>query len=178
MPPSHPPMSPAAYAVLGAVAQGPTHGFAIARRLQPTGDLGRVWSLTRPLVYRELARLVERDLVREQSGEAGDRGPRRTIVDITTAGRVETDRWLTEPVERVRDFRSMVLLKLALLDGSGADPRPLARAQRIRFALRVEQIELELRQTEGSDRRVVLWRLLSTRAAIDFLDAVIDETGR
>lgn len=175
MPPSHPPMSPAAYAVLGAIAQGPTHGFAIARRLQPTGDLGQVWSLTRPLVYRELARLIERDLVRERAGEAGDRGPRRTIVVITATGRLETDRWLAEPVERVRDFRSMFLLKLALIDGAGADPRPLARAQRSRFTERVAQIQQELEQSVAFDRRVVLWRLLSTRAAIDFLDTLVDE---
>ncbi len=172
------PLSPSAYAVLGAIAQGPTHGFAIARRLQPTGDLGQVWSLTRPLVYRELARLIERDLVLEAAGEAGDRGPRRTVVRATAAGEAENDRWLAEPVDRVRDFRSMFLLKLALLDGSGADARPLARAQRDRFSRRLAEMGQEYERGEGFDRRVIQWRMLSTRAAMEFLDTVISAGSR
>lgn len=169
--------SPAAYAVLGAIAQGPTHGFAIARRLQPVGDLGRVWSLSRPLVYRELARLIEQDLVREDAGEAGDRGPRRTIVGITAAGQAEANRWLSEPVERVRDFRSMFLLKLALLDGAGADPRPLATAQRARFEKRLIGMQEELHRSTGFDVQVVRWRMLSTRAALDFLGTITQPDG-
>lgn len=165
--------SPAAYAVLGAISQGPTHGFAIARRLQPTGDLGRVWSLSRPLVYRELARLVERDLVREEAGEAGDRGPRRTIVVVTPQGQAQTDRWLAEPVARVRDFRSMFLLKLALIDGTGGDPAPLAQAQRVAFQHRLAEVREERSSTTGFDAQVLLWRELSTRTAIDFVDTLI-----
>lgn len=164
--------------MLGAIAQGPTHGFAIARRLQATGDLGRVWSLSRPLVYRELARLIEHDLVREQAGEAGDRGPRRTIVVVTPLGQAQTDRWLREPVARVRDFRSMFLLKLALIDGVGGDPVPLARAQRRVFAQRLRQMEAERAGTTGFDARILLWREVSTRSAIEFLDVVLQEGPR
>lgn len=165
-------MTPAAYAVLGAISQGPTHGFAIARRLQPTGDLGQVWSVTRPLVYRELARLIEHDLVREKADELGDRGPRRTVVRITDSGRADIDWWLAEPVHRVREFRSMFLLKLALIDGVGGDPAPLARAQRAAFEQRLKSMEQELAGSTGFDARVLLWRKVSTRAAIDFLLAV------
>lgn len=171
-------MSPAAYAVLGAVAQGPTHGFAIARRLQPVGDLGQVWSLSRPLVYRELTRLIERDLVREQTDEVGDRGPRRTVVTVTIDGQAETDRWLAEPVGRVRDFRSMFLLKLALINGVDGDPRPLARAQQIAFEQRLDQVRRELTGATGFDARVLLWRELSTRSAIEFVDAILTDTNR
>lgn len=165
-------MSPAAYAVLGAISQGPTHGFAIARRLQPAGDLGQVWSVTRPLVYRELARLIEHDLVREEADELGDRGPRRTVVRVTQAGRSEVDWWLAEPVRRVRDFRSMFLLKLALIDGVGGDPAPLAQAQRAVFEQRLEHMQHELASSTGFDARVLLWRALSTQAAVEFLSAI------
>ena len=40
------------WACLGVLYQGPMHGFAIASRLKPDGDIGRVWSLSRPLTYR------------------------------------------------------------------------------------------------------------------------------
>ena len=42
------------WACLGVVAVAPTHGFAVAQRLRPEGDLGRVWSLSRALTYRAL----------------------------------------------------------------------------------------------------------------------------
>lgn len=171
-------MTPAAYAVLGAISQVPTHGFAIARRLQPAGDLGQVWSVTRPLVYRELARLIEHDLVREESDELGDRGPRRTVVRITGTGRAAIDWWLAEPVDRVRDFRSMFLLKLALIDGAGGDPAPLARAQRAVFEQRLEQMQREVATSTGFDARVALWRALSTRAAVEFLIALDSDAAR
>lgn len=165
-------MTPAAYAVLGAIAQGPTHGFAIARRLQPGGDLGRVWSVTRPLVYRELARLIEHELVVEEADELGDRGPRRTVVRVTDAGWAQITWWLAEPVHRVRDFRSMFLLKLALIDGGSGDSVALARAQRARFELRLKSMEQESGSITGFDARVLLWRKVSTQAAIDFLLAI------
>lgn len=38
--------------------------------------------------------------------------------------------WLREPVEHVRDVRSQLLTKLALLDRTGADPRELLRRPR------------------------------------------------
>ncbi len=176
-PPLQSPTSAAAYAVLGAISQGPTHGFAIARRLQPSGDLGRVWSLSRPLVYRELARLTDRDLVREEAGEAGDRGPRRTIVVVTAPGQAETDRWLAEPVSRVRDFRSMFLLKLALIDGIDGDPTPLALAQRTEFGRRLDEVRQERLGTTGFDSQVLLWRELSTRTAIDFVNSLLIDTN-
>lgn len=169
-------MTPAAYAVLGAIAEGPTHGFAIARRLQPGGDLGRVWSVTRPLVYRELARLIEHELVVEDSDEVGDRGPRRTVVRVSAEGRAEIDWWLTEPVSRVRDFRSLFLLKLALIDGVGGAPTALIGAQRAAFELRLTHMQQELAGTADFESRILLWRKLSTQAALDFLDAIDQDT--
>ena len=34
------------------LVQQPAHGYDIATRLAPAGDIGRVWSLSRPLTYR------------------------------------------------------------------------------------------------------------------------------
>ena len=42
------------WACLGLLYSGPSHGFAIAARLKPGSDIGRIWSLTRPLTYRAL----------------------------------------------------------------------------------------------------------------------------
>ena len=40
--------------VLALVAEGPSHGFAIAKELRADSDLGRVMTVQRALVYRAL----------------------------------------------------------------------------------------------------------------------------
>ncbi len=45
-----PSLAPGEWAVLASVAERPTHGFAVAKALGPSGEIGRVWSLSRPLV--------------------------------------------------------------------------------------------------------------------------------
>ena len=52
------------WACLGILYQGPLHGFAVAARLKPDGDVGRVWSLSRALTYRSLDQLAVRDYIR------------------------------------------------------------------------------------------------------------------
>ena len=51
-------LTAAEWAVLALVAEAPTHGFAIARAMAPGGEVGRIWSLRRPLVYRGIATLT------------------------------------------------------------------------------------------------------------------------
>ena len=52
------------WACLGILATGRAHGFAVAARLKPTGDVGRVWSMSRPLTYRALDQLAAQGLIR------------------------------------------------------------------------------------------------------------------
>ena len=64
------------WAVLGILAGGPAHGFAIGRRLAPSGDVGRIWSLSRPLAYRALDVLQAQGLIEALRSEPGA-GPHR-----------------------------------------------------------------------------------------------------
>ena len=93
------------YAVLGVLAEGPSHGFAIAKQLDSSAELGRVFTVRRPLVYRALDRLVEVGYAEAVSTEKGAAGPNRVIHRVTPPGRRRLRRWLTEPVEHVRDLR-------------------------------------------------------------------------
>ena len=52
------PLSPTEHAVLGLLAEAPTHGFTIPKELAPGTSVGRVLTVRRPLVYRALDRLV------------------------------------------------------------------------------------------------------------------------
>ena len=47
------------WAVLAALAEGPTHGFAVARLLAREGDAGQIWTVKRALVYHSIDNLIE-----------------------------------------------------------------------------------------------------------------------
>jgi DNA-binding PadR family transcriptional regulator len=122
------PLSLGEQAVLALLAEQPRHGWAIVLELAREGDVGRVWRLSRALAYRAMDTLTTRRLVRATGTEPGG-GPRRTILTATAAGRRESARWLSSPVEHIRDVRTELLLKLVLSQRAGLDPRPLIRAQ-------------------------------------------------
>ena len=118
-------LSLAEWLVLCLVCEEPRHGFAIARLLDSGGSMGRVWRVPKPVIYRALQRLEQLGLVRTAEQQSSSQGPVRSLIDATRAGRTAAAQWLTRPAEHTRDVRSELLVKLALLDRAGVDPRPL-----------------------------------------------------
>jgi len=163
-------LSPGEWAVLGLVAERPCHGFAVRKALGPSGEVGRVWSLPGPLVYRALGTLQAKGLAEVVGSERSQVGPQRTLVTATQAGRDALVTWLSEPVDHLRDFRSLFMLKLALLDRAGEEPRTLLEAQKARVAPIVASLEQQVTAGAGFDRTLAMWRLESARAAQRFLD--------
>src|SRR6476646_4422316 len=49
-------------AVLAMLSERPAHGFAIARLTARGGELGRIWHIPRPVVYRSIGRLLDAGL--------------------------------------------------------------------------------------------------------------------
>lgn len=170
------PISTAGLGVLGAVAEGRRHGFAVAALFGAEGDLGRVWRIPRAVVYRELGRLEEAKLVRPVGVETDGPGPDRTVVQITAAGKRRLHSWLDEPVSRPRDARSALLLKLALLDRSGRDPETLIAAQQAGFTARVQRLRADAAAAEAGsfEQTLALWRVSSTQAVLDFLAKLVE----
>jgi len=165
-------LSPGEWAVLGLIAKQPRHGFAVRKALGPDGDVGRVWSLPGPLVYRALRTLQAKGLAQVVRAERSDVGPQRTLVIATPAGRDLLQAWLVRPVEHLRDFRSLFMLKLVLLDRAGEDPGTLVAAQRDRVEPIVAALADRLRTSDGFDRTLAAWRLEWARAAARFLDGL------
>jgi DNA-binding PadR family transcriptional regulator len=154
--------------VLAIVAERPTHGFPIARLLADDGELGRIWQVPRPIVYRALTRLAESHLIAEDGNEAGQ-GPQRTIYAATTAGHKAVGYWLDTPVDHFRDVRSHLLMKLALLHRRGSDPTGLLRRQRDVLAPIAEAMAAERPPPQGFDATLMAWRRANATAAISFL---------
>lgn len=129
MPTSLPELSLSDWAVLGIVAEQPKHGWPVVRELARDGAIGRIWTVSRPLVYRSLSTLLAAGWIEECGDSAGERGPQRTVVRATRRGRVVLRRWLDEPVDHVREVRSELLVKLALRARAGRPSEGLIEAQ-------------------------------------------------
>jgi DNA-binding PadR family transcriptional regulator len=156
------------YAVLGLLAEGPTHGFAIARELAADGPIGRVLTVRRSLAYRALDHLVTEGLARPSRVEAGEAGPQRRVHRITAAGRRLLHGWLERPVRHLRELRLEFRLKLVFLERAGTSPRPLIHAQRavLRPALAASR-----RPPRGEPLdHVEIWRRHSAAAIAAYLD--------
>jgi len=167
-----PDLSVTEWAVLGVVAEHDTHGFSVARLFEPTGTVGRVWTVPRPLVYRAIDSLVEHDLVQRVGSAPGAGGPRRTVLAVTPTGAGALRRWLTEPIIHVRDARSHLLVKLLLIDRAGGDPTPLVLHQRELLASMADGLETQLAHASGFDAVLLRWRLYSVQNLDRFLAEV------
>jgi PadR family transcriptional regulator AphA len=165
-------LSLAEWLVLCLVCEQPRHGFALARLLDHDGEVGRVWRIPKPVVYRALQRLELLAMVWTAEQQASNQGPVRSLVDASRAGRNAASRWLRQPVRHNRDVRSELLVKLALLDRAGTDPQPLLLAQRELLAPVARGLHDRLGATAGFDRTLALWRYETVSATVRFLDAL------
>lgn len=172
--PALPELSLAEWIVLALIAEQPRHGFAVAALTAAQGELGRAWQVPRPIVYRAITTLTELGLLAVEATEQGRRGPQRSVLAASPAGAAAVRTWLRTPVEHVREARSELLVKLALLNRRGFSRRPLATAQR-RIFTRIVAALTEQAQEQGATgdsfgRLLAAWRLESARAALRFLD--------
>ncbi|MCU1396626.1 MAG: transcriptional regulator, PadR-like family [Ilumatobacteraceae bacterium] len=161
------------WACLGILALKPTHGFAIASRLTPKGDVGRVWAMSRALTYRALDQLAARELIREVGEEPGIAGGNRTILAPTRRGRAALRAWLAAPTQHLRDLRSELLLKLVLSELAGIDQRPLLLTQRDLVGRMADALEQQLDRTQPGGDVVTMWRSESANGALRFLDRLL-----
>jgi PadR family transcriptional regulator AphA len=166
-----PGLSLAEQVCLALVVEGISHGWAIGTLLAPGGELGRIWSLTRPLSYRAIDGLVEDGLVTRYTQKPGH-GRERVLLTATAKGRRSSQRWLDAPVEHIRDVRTELLIKLALRERAGLETRRLLTAQREALQPTIDV----LTSTGEGDGLVELWRRESARAVRRFLDEAIHPT--
>ena len=103
------------------VDEGTTHGWAVARLLEPGGEIGRIWTVRRALVYRAIAQLLD------LGGQAVHQGSFRWCLLVTRGGDSVTPlrsrRWrrTRRPARRGRHP-----LPSRLRGRQGCDARPAA----------------------------------------------------
>lgn len=163
----------AEYVCLALIAEGVEHGWAVGSLLTSDGELGRIWTLSRPLTYRAIDLLAERRFVTRRGTEQG-RGRARTILHITRSGRRAVSEWLDAPIEHLRDVRTELLVKLALRERAGMPNRPLILNQQAHFADTIDA----LTTTADDEDLVDVWRRESARAVRRFLDEALHPERR
>jgi DNA-binding PadR family transcriptional regulator len=163
----------ARHVCLALVVEGAGHGWAVGSLLAPDGELGRIWTLSRPLVYRALDRSVRIGLLGRR-GTAPGAGRTRTLLAPTAAGRRDDARWLDEPVAHLRDIRTELLLKLELRRRRGLANDEFLERQRARLTPVIEAV------SRGGDDLVARWRAEQAEAVERFLLAarVHESSGR
>jgi len=165
------PMALPEWTVLVLLSQRPAHGFAVSQLTAPGGELGRIWRIPRPVVYRAIGRLVEAGFITPASVEPG-LGPQRTIYTVTAPGREAAEHWLSTPVEHVRDIRSHLLIKLALLHRAERDPGGLLTRQRAVLDPIARAVQAQQAGLDGFDAILLAWRRATAAAAVGFLDEI------
>jgi molybdopterin-binding protein len=154
---------------LALISQGSTHGYDIAKRFHPDGDIGEVFTQTNPVVYRALKSLEAAQMV--QSTDAlGVRKQLKFALSVTEEGGRVLRGWLNAPAVHIRDLRTEFLVKLHL--------RELAGMKQIKFIfLQRDALDQVLSRLLANPSRsaVAIWRREQARAVARFLDELAGE---
>jgi DNA-binding PadR family transcriptional regulator len=156
------------YAVLGLLALRPMHGYEMSRSFDPAG-LGAVCPIDHSLLYAYLRNVEERRLVNWREARVGNRPPRKTYA-LTDDGRATLDAWLRAPVDRMREVRRDLLLKLYFLHRLDPDGERALLARQIDVC---EQYQRRLKErlpaTEDFERLVMHSKLSAAEGTATWL---------
>jgi PadR family transcriptional regulator AphA len=171
-------LTPNELCILALLMERPAHGWKLSDLLEREGEIGAIWSIARPLVYTSLRRLESDGFIKTTGIERGSRGPHRVNYGVTPKGRSATRRWLKEPVDHVRDVRSLFLLKVVLSRRLGLDVESLLVAQRALLTPLVAFLEARLDDvdpaTEPAEEAVLYFRLETAKTTVGFIDHLLD----
>lgn len=153
---------------MGLLAIRPMHGYEMARYFDRDALL-QVLPLEPGLLYTYVRALEERALVSGREERVGLRPPRR-VLELTPEGRRLLGEWLHRPVERIREVRLDLLIKLYILRQiDSAAELELVRAQ-IRVCERYrDRLRRSVDSTAGFDRLVAGSKLSAAEATLSWL---------
>ena len=158
----------AEWVCLTLITQKVSHGWALGTMLAPDGEVGRIWTLSRPLTYRAIDGLVDKGLI-TRTGQAAGRGRDRVILAATPAGRRLAKHWLDNPSSTCATCAPNCSSSSTCAPGpvsttkrcsppsSSCSPRPSTCSP----------------PTSADDDLVDLWRRESARAVRRFLDQAL-----
>ena len=169
------PLSLPEWLVLCIVCEQPTYGFAVAGLLSRDGRMGRISHVSKPAIYRAVLRLEHLGLVQVTGQQHTSQGPDCLLVTATQPGCTAARGWLRTPVTHGRDVQPELMLKLALHDRAGGDPRGLLTEQRAQFGPLAAALASQVEASTGFEHTLALWRHQTMSATMQFLDDVAQQ---
>jgi len=154
---------------LALIDQGATHGYDIAKRFHPDGDIGEVFTQTNPVVYRALKSLEAAQMVKSTDA-LGVRKQLKFALSVTEEGGRVLRGWLNAPAVHIRDLRTEFLVKLHLRELAGMKQGKFISLQRDAL----DQVLSRL-LANPSRSAVAIWRREQARAVARFLDELAGE---
>lgn len=166
------------HALLGFLHREPMHAYQLHQQLTAARDLGLVWRIKEPQLYRLVGRLEEAGYVRAVAAPQETR-PTRKMLHLTPAGEAAFQDWLRAPVRHGRDLRLEFLAKLYFARQAGRDTtRVLVDAQRGELQTEHDRLAAQAARIADAgsfDRLVLEFRLGQLRAMLDWLDLCAPE---
>jgi DNA-binding PadR family transcriptional regulator len=161
---------PGEYAALAFLADEPAHGYELARSWAAS-PIAEVCPVEQSVVYGYLRNLERRALLDWSDVRVGNRPPRR-IYEVNEDGWSLLRAWLHAPVERMREVRLDLLLKLYFLERIDARAVPRLVAEQIAVCERYVEFErTRLNAAEGFERLLSESRLTAGEATLAWLTA-------
>ncbi len=159
-------------ALLGFLRDGPRHGYAIYRELSQVNDMWLIWRMKQSQLYAILTRFEEKGLLSSFREESIQGRPPRKMYQLTKRGIAAFASWLTLPVERGRQFRLDLLIKLFFAQRDGKETlTKLLRAQKATCVRWLEDAALsEQQEKEPFGQLVHRYRSGQIQAMLNWLD--------
>lgn len=163
-------LSPTARVILGMLGLGPMSGYEIKQMVDQSTRF--FWTASYGQIYPELRRLADAGLIAGSEAAQGER--KRTVYELTEAGRDALAEWLAGPAE-VQEMRDESMLKIFFSDfgGPGATAGALEakRDHHREVAERLRAIQAAKGDAEGAT-------MTTLRLGIAFNDFLADWCDR
>lgn len=157
-------------ALLGLLLDQASHGYRLKTRYDSMVDPGG--AIQPAQIYSTLARLERDGLVTHSEAEP-DGGPSRRVYDLTLEGRVELDRWLSEPLEPAPNLQALLYTKVVIAILSGSRIEPLLDAQREAHLMRMRELTGLRLSRDPAIAVLAEYALFHLEADLKWLDLVV-----
>jgi DNA-binding PadR family transcriptional regulator len=173
--------SPLALTVLGMLGGGPLHPYAIQSRMKAWGKEQVVNIVNRANLYKTIERLREAGLIAVRQTERDQRFPERTVYELTEAGLLAGQQWLTEMLSTPRNEFPEFPVALSFLFGVTPEEARAAlerRAELLRQKL--AELDRELHSESGPPRLFLVeteYVRTVTSAELDWVSGIVEDLG-
>ena len=171
-------LATAEYAVLGLLRRRPAHGYDLQRRLGGGVGIARVCHVEPAMVYAILKSLSGLELI-DGTWDESDYPP-KAVYALTPEGEHAFERWLRQPVARMREVRSDFLLKLYFANledrGLGRDLLEAQLAACDEYAASI-QAELAAADPGGFDEIVLQSKASAARSTKEWIELCLSRAS-